>query len=233
MNRILAIVRMQLRLWVLLVIPWVIITVTLGANALILWILHTQGVETPNPQYNGVVLSLFFFVASLYGASMTQIFPFALGLGVTRRDYFLGTLVFAVGQGVATAAIWTAMAAIERATDGFGVRLQSFTNIDQITGNHWLGFAGITVVVVACAAVGALIGVVFLRWKATGMFGAVLVTAVAASIAAVLITWQRGWPAVGRFFTETPVGWLLVAVPLVLMAAFFAGGYALLRRAEV
>ncbi|WP_038170812.1 hypothetical protein [Tomitella biformata] len=233
MNRILAIARMQTRQWPLALIPWGIITAVLGANIAILVIIRGQGVELPAQQFNGVVSSIFFFVAATYGVAMTQLFPFALGLGVTRREFFGGTLVAAAGHGVLTAAALTAMAAIESGTDGFGVHLRAFSAVLWVSGNYALVFLGLAAVVIVCAAIGMFAGTVYLRWKAVGIFTLSLLVAIAAAAAAVLITWQRGWPAVGRFFVDSPAAVPLIALPLALTVLAFAGGYGLLRRAEV
>lgn len=233
MNRILAVAKMQTRQWPLAVIPWVIIAVVLGANLAILAIIKAQGVELPPEQFNGVVLNVFFFIAATYGVAMTQVFPFALSLGVTRREFFGGTLVAATGQGMLTAAALTAMSAIEHATNGFGLHLKAFSVVTYMTENYVLVFLGLTAVVIACAAVGALVGTVYLHWKALGVFGIALVVATAAAIAAVVITWRRAWPAVGGFFVDTPAVVPIIVLPLVLTMLLFAGGYGLLRRAEV
>lgn len=232
-NRILSIARMQSRQWSLALIPWGIIAVVLGANVAILAIIRSQGVELPAEQYNGVVSSIFVFIAATYGVAVTQVFPFALSLGVTRREFFGGTLVAAAGHSVLTAAALTAMCAIEHATNGFGVHLRAFSTVEWVTGNYALIFLGLAVVLIACAGIGMLVGSIYLRWKIVGVFTLGLLLAIAGAAAAVLITWQRGWPVVGRFFTDTPVGLLIIAAPLALTVALFAGGYGLLRRAEV
>lgn len=233
MNRILAVAKMQTRQWPLAIIPWGIITVVLGANVAILAIIRSQGVELPSEQFNGVVSSIFFFIATMYGVAMTQLFPFALSLGVTRREYFGGTLVAAAGHGVITAAVLTVMSAIESATNGFVVHLKAFSVVNYLTENYALTFLGLTALVIAFAAIGALIGTVYLHWKAPGVFGIALVAAVALAGSAVVITWRQAWPAVGRFFTDTPAMVPIVVLPLVLAVLAFAGGSALLRRAEV
>lgn len=233
MNRVLAIAKMQARQWPLALIPWGIIAVVLGANVAISAIVRAQGVELPAEQFNGVVSSIFFFVAAMYGVAMTQLFPFALGLGATRKDFFGGTLLAATAHGLLTAVFLTAMAAIERATNGFGVNLRAFSIVQGVTDNYVLTFLGTTAIVIACAAIGAFAGTVFLHWKAMGLFSLGLLVALVLAVAAVLITWQSGWPAVGRFFTDTAVAVPILVLPLAATVVLFAGGYGLLRRAEV
>ncbi|MDP1051165.1 hypothetical protein, partial [Klebsiella quasipneumoniae] len=45
--------------------------------------------------FTGSVFSVFGFVLAFYLQSMTQTFPFALGLSVTRREFFTATTVMA------------------------------------------------------------------------------------------------------------------------------------------
>jgi hypothetical protein len=49
--------------------------------------------------------------------------------------------------------------------------------------------------------------------------------------AAVIITWQQAWGAVGRFFADTSALMLLAGYPLVLSVLLAAAGYLALRRA--
>ena len=233
MNRTLAIARMQARQWPLAVIPWGVVAVVLAANVAILAIIRSQGVELPPEQFNGVVSTIFFFAAATYGVAVTQLFPFALSLGATRREFFGGTLVTAAGHGVLTAGALTAMSAIESGTDGFGVHLRAFSSVESLTRNYGLIFLGLAVFVITCAAVGMFVGTVYLRWRALGIFALGLVLALALAVAAVLITWQQVWPSVGRFFVEAPAALPIIIFPLALTALLFSGGYVLLRRAEI
>src|SRR5699024_5374574 len=151
----------------------------------------------------------------------------------TRRDFYAGTVVTAVLIGAVNAALLLILAQIERATDGLGVQLQVASIVLHVTENRVLLFFGITLVTAAFAAIGMLAGVIYLRWRANGVFSAALAIAIAAAAAALLITWQRGWPAVGRFFTDTPLAALLLGVPAVAAAVIFGGGYRMMRTAEV
>ena len=53
--------------------------------------------------------------------AMSATFRFALGMSVTRRDYYLGTALYFTMLSVVYAAGLTALGGIERLTDGWGL----------------------------------------------------------------------------------------------------------------
>lgn len=232
-SRARAVNRMNLRQWMLTVMPWGIILVVTGAHAAVLAIVRAQGVAIPEDSTNGVVSTVLFFAVAMFASMTTQHFPFALGLGTTRRDFYAGTVATAVLIGAVNAALLLILAQIERATDGLGVQLQVASIVLHVTENRVLLFFGITLVTAAFAAIGMLAGVIYLRWRANGVFAAALAIAIVAAAVALLITWQRGWPAVGRFFTDTPLTALLLGIPAVAAAVIFGGGYRMMRTVEV
>lgn len=232
-SRARAVNRMNLRQWMLVVMPWGIIIVVTGAHAAVLAIVRAQGVQIPEDSMNGVVSTVLFFAVSMFASMTTQHFPFALGLGTTRRDFYAGTVVTAVLIGAVNAALLLICAQIERATDGLGVHLEAASILLHVTDNRVLLFFGVTLVTVAFAAVGMLAGVIYLRWRANGVFSAALVITIVAAAAALLITWQRGWPAVGRFFTDSPLAALVLGIPAAAAIVLFGAGYRMMRTVEV
>ncbi len=224
--------RVNLRQWMLFALPWAIIITVVAAHSAILGIVHAQGVELPDESFNGVVSTVFFFAVAMYASITTQHFPFALGLGVTRRDFYAGTAITALASGVVNGVLMLILAEIERATDGFGVHMESASVIFRFSDNRVLLFASMVLATMAFAALGMVAGVIYLKWRANGVFTAALVIAVVCAVAALLITWQQGWPAVGRFFTDSPVAALLLGIPAVAGALLFGAGYRMMRTVE-
>src|SRR5699024_3945421 len=144
-----------------------------------------------------------------------------------------GTALTALATGVVNGVLVLVFAQIERATDGLGVHLEVISVVFRLTENRVLLFFGVVLVTMAFAALGMFAGVVYLKWRANGIFTGALVIAIAAAVAALLITWQQGWPAVGRFFTDTPVAALVLGIPAVLGALLFGAGYRMMRTVEV
>ncbi|QDQ98661.1 hypothetical protein [Tomitella fengzijianii] len=231
-SRALAVTRMNSRQWMLFAMPWAIVLVVTWAHAAILAIVRSQGVEIPDEGFNGVGSTLFFFSVAMFASITTQHFPFAMGLGVTRRDFYLGTALTSLCTGVVNGVLVLIFAQIERATDGYTVHLEVLSVVYRITDSPALVFFSMVLVTMAFAALGVFAGVVYLKWRANGMFTAALILALVAAVAALLITWQRGWPAVGRFFVDTPVAVLLLAVPAVLGVLLFGAGYRMMRNVE-
>ncbi|GAA4823142.1 hypothetical protein GCM10023353_34760 [Tomitella cavernea] len=232
LTRALAVTRMNSRQWMLFVMPWAIVLVVLWAHAAILAIIRSQGVEIPDEGFNGVGSTLFFFSLAMFASITTQHFPFAMGLGVTRRDFYLGTALTSLCTGVVNGVLVLIFAQIERATDGYSVHLEVLSVVYRVTDSAALVFFSMVLLTMAFAALGVFAGVIYLKWRANGMFTAALILAFAAAVAALLITWQRGWPAVGRFFVDTPIAVLLLAVPAVLGAVLFGVGYRMMRTVE-
>ncbi len=59
--------------------------------------------------------------------AVTQLMPFAMGISLSRRSYFLGTCLVGVGMALGFGAILAVLDAVESATGGSGVGLQSWT----------------------------------------------------------------------------------------------------------
>lgn len=230
--RALAVNRMNFRQWMLIVWPWAIVAAVLAAHGAILAIVQAQGTELPDVSGNGVVTTIFIFAVPMYAAIATKHFPFALGLGVTRRDFYAGTALTALINGAVNAAIVLIVAEVERATDGWGVHLEGFSVVYRVTDSRATVFFAVLLTTLACAAIGTFGGVIFLHWKVTGIFATMAALAVVIAVAAVVITWQRGWPAVGRFFADSPFAALVLGIPGVVAVVLAAAGYRLMRTVE-
>lgn len=162
--------------------------------------------------------------------AMNATFKFALGLSVTRRDYFWGTALFFGLLSAGFAAWITVMAAIERATDGWGLNAVFFAPVPLTTQPLWMVGYTWLLFLLLMFGIGIASASIFVRWKTTGiltMFG-VLALALIGSLW--LITWADGWGAVGRFLTETSL-LSMVSGTLVATTVFTAAGFLLLRRA--
>ncbi|TPW70651.1 ABC transporter permease [Schumannella sp. 10F1B-5-1] len=180
-------------------------------------------------QYSGTSFYIFVYMMVVAVQAMNATFAYALGLGVTRRDYYLGSAVTWVLFSVAWSILFLVLGAIEQATRGWGMNVRMFTAIYY--GEEPVGRA----VIVFCAFLffffaGTAAAAVFVRWKALG------VTVMLVGLAFVLVglgfivTLTANWPAVGAWFVASgPLGVALWS--LVLTALLAVAGWALLRRA--
>lgn len=237
LRRVLNVTRLHLtNRFPMLVLPWLILGIIFIANVAIWMLIRTAaGVDAMNDasdgmQFSGASSFIFVYMMVVAVQAVNSTFPFALGYGVTRRDFYLGSSLMFVLLGIYYAAGLTLLNVVERATDGWGLGGRMFDVVYFSTENVATQFLQFLLVFLFFFFVGAATGSVYVRWKSLGMivFFALLGFAVIGVVAVVTLT--ESWPAVGRWFVDNgPLGvaaWLLVPTALSALAGFF-----LLRRA--
>ncbi|EOM76019.1 ABC transporter permease [Rhodococcus rhodnii] len=183
--------------------------------------------------FTGGVSAVFFSVLGFYIVSITQTFPFAVGLGVTRRDFFASILLVGAGQVLVLSALLFGLALVERATDGFGLNMLAFDIGSVFTSSEWVQFACIASLFVFGNGIGLLLGAIQFRYRMTGIYVVGTAVLVALGALAVLVTWAGWWGDIGSWFVSVPVAVPMVVMPLAVGLAAIAGAWALLRRATV
>ncbi len=230
MNRVLAVVRIQLVNWGLtLGVPVGILALVLGLNWA-LWASIGDAVP-PDGRITGGVLSIYITVGVGYLQTMTQTFPFALGLSVTRRAFYTATALLAAVEALALGALLLLLGLLERATGGWGLGLKFFAIDFLVVGDPLLQWLVYAVPFAALAALGIFAGVVFKRWGQVGVYAMTLAPVVVLAGVAVLITWRGWWPAVGSWFATQPPPALFAGYPLVLALLLGGAGWLAIRRA--
>jgi hypothetical protein len=229
MNRILSAARLQLaHPLVVLGVPWLIVASSFAIN-LAIWGLADIG-RQPDATYTGGLASLYITVVVVFSQTMTQMFPFAMGLSLSRRTYYLGTATAALVQSVAFGAALTVLDAVEDATDGWGVGLQFWAGGGLDVGNPLLQLVVFTVPMLAACFLGMGIGVVFKRWGAPGLYVLTIGTLLLGGALAVLVTWRAGWSELWSWLTDRSVESLMIGLPAVLVLAVAGLTYLGLRR---
>ena len=79
---------------VILAVPWLVVLSSFAINEVI-WGVGGLGGQ---PGGTGGVLALYVTVAIVFLQSVTQLFPFAMTLGVSRRTFYSGTALMAAGS---------------------------------------------------------------------------------------------------------------------------------------
>ena len=181
--------------------------------------------------FTGAVFSMYGFAVGFYLQAVTQTFPFAMGVSVTRREFFTASAFVGVIQSAALATLAYVLSIIEAATGGFGVKLRMFGIVRYATDNPALQWLGIFATLLMVAAIGLFIGVAYQRYGVNGFLTICVAAIVVFGGGAMVVTWQQWWPPVGRFFVDTPTVILLGVLPLVLAALFATAGWVGLRRA--
>ena len=229
MGQLVRVARIQLvNAFSVLVLPLVIVASILVGNLLISMINNTEGGEG---FVTGGVLSLYVIMLAVHLQTMTQMFPFALGLSVTRKAFFGATTLVVLGQAAGYGLLLTVGRFVEEATDGWGVQL-TFLALPFLThDNVLLQFLVYTVPLVTLSFLGVWFGIVFKRWGQYGAWTLGISLGVLLFGVGWIITWQDWWDAVGRFFASQPVIVLQAGYPTVLALLFAGAAYLTTRRA--
>ena len=175
------------------------------------------------------IYAVFFIVGA---STVARSLPFGLALGLSRRSYYLGTVLLALTLTAVDGLLLAGLQEIERATGGWGLGM-FFFRVQYILDGPWFltwltSFVALTLVFVY----GMWWGLVYLRWRRMGI--RVFVVAQILALLAVGLTADRfaAWPNIGRFFTDlTATG--LTGVLAAAAAALLVGGYVTIRRAAV
>jgi len=238
-SRITRIVKLNLtNPWTTIILPWVII-LAIFALSWGIWLIVFTNIDpadrynaSEGMQWSGASSWIFVYMMVIAVQTMNLTFPLALGYGVTRRDFYLGSSLTFVLLSVMYAVGLTILAGIEQATSGWGVDGRMFTAI-YFGGTEldwWQRLPIFFFILLFFFFVGAAVATVYVRWKATGLvfffiiLGFVLVGLIA------LLTYTGAWGQVGEFIATTKAlgitAWLLVPTALAGIAGFFV-----LRRA--
>lgn len=191
-----------------LVVPWLITLAIFGLN-LAIWLMVANaagGVENLEPDafaYNGGISWIVVFMMVVAVQAMNLTFKFALGFSVTRRDYYLGSVLYFVLLALLYSSGITVIAAVERATDGWGLGAAFFAPwglADQPLTTVWFLYL---MALLLFFFLGAAVATVWVRWGPYGLYTFFIGLAVLIVGAAWLITTTDSWPTVGEFLTET------------------------------
>ncbi|MET8847450.1 hypothetical protein [Amycolatopsis sp. NPDC004625] len=191
----------------------------------------SNGETATGPHAVYLLPALWGMAATGHLQTMTQVFPFALGLGVTRRRFAAATALVVTAQALLLGLVLVAFGALERATGGWGREARLFgpgAVREDGPVTQWLAHAG---PIVAVSAVCVLAGVVFQRWRQTGVYLAVLGSAAILGGFGALVKARNWWPSIGAFLGGQPSLTLFAAGPLAIALAVGGVAWLVLRRA--
>jgi hypothetical protein len=221
--------------WPTLITPWLIFAAVFGLNYAIWRIIIASAGGRENLDldafvYNGGVTWILIFMMVVAVQAMNLTFQFALGFSVTRRDYYLGTVAYFVALSVFYTAGITAMAALERATDGWGVGGYFFAPFGLYDLPLWQVSVVFLAMFLLFFFLGSAVATVWVRWRATGLYIFFLTLAALLVAAVWIVASADAWGSVWGFFSGNSalenVSWTLV-----LTAASALSAYVMLRRA--
>lgn len=229
MSRTLNVVRMQLMnretfVWV----PLIVLGGSLAISMAIWGILYANGIR--ENMYGGGAQAPLWYFGVVGVQALTMTFPFSQAMSVTRREFYLGTLLSAALTSGILAVLFVIGGAVEVATGGWGIGGYFFA-LD------WLWNAGPLMAGVFFFVL-AMFAFVIGFWAATiyKRFGTKWLTIVMLGIAALLlaVVWlvsiTQSWGPLFEFIVNSGVGGLTAGLALltVVMALI---SYPTLRRA--
>ena len=228
MNRIATVMKIQAKdkmLWI--AVPWLFILLPsfLINVAIGLITRPEEGMVT------GGLLSIFICMMVVGIISLAQSFPFALGFGIRRTDYFLGTSAMITLVSAATGAVLMLLSFVE-GESGWGIGLHyfnlPFVSDGSVPEQWWVYFA----CMMHMFYLGFVISGVYRRFGRTGMLVLFAAVFVVISFLALLCTYYGWWKPV--FF------WLAGHTAAELATWLFAGSvvyalisYGMLRKTAV
>ncbi|WP_341717106.1 ABC transporter permease [Micromonospora sp. FIMYZ51] len=229
MNRALTVARLQFVAWPLVVgWPWGILALSFFIN-LALFTAMREPIEA-EPTTGGL-LSIYIVMLVACITTITQDFPFAIGLGVSRRSFYLGNVLQFGAQAISYAAVLYLLAVTEEATGGWGIGLRFFGLPFLLVEHPVLRFLGFAIPFLLLGFLGMAIALVFKRWGVNGMLTLGTLSLVVFGGAAVLASWRGWWPAIGEWFADQSGAALLVGYPALLAIPLAIVSWLIIRRA--
>ncbi|WP_062517816.1 hypothetical protein [Demequina gelatinilytica] len=217
--------------WPTAILPWLVL---LGVHGITwsIWALiaHYAGdsLEPDAFRYAGGVSWLVVYMMVIAIQAMNAGFRFALGYSTTRRDYYAGTVAFFAAMAVVYALGLGVLAMVERATDGWGLDGSFYAPAylyDEpfaVIAFHYLALY------LLFTAMGALIGALFVRWRAAGLY----LYFAGLALAVVAFVWWAldAGDSLVAFFRDNPIE-VVMAWTLPLSVALAVLGWLVIRRA--
>jgi hypothetical protein len=188
----------------------------------------------PGHNATGYLISFFLFFAVQGWQAIGQSLPFGLTLGASRRSFYSGTALAGMALALVSGLVLTALQAIERATDGWGLSMRFFRVTYLMNGPWYATWLTSAVGLFALFVYGMWYGIVHLRWGMLGTFAFIAAQAlvvVAVSLVVSFAHWHVFASPAGSSDGLTALG--LTGVVAALAVLLLAGGRATIRRATV
>lgn len=225
-SRVLNVVRLQfVNRQTFLVVPLIVFTGSLVISMLIMTLIPGDA-----PKYGGGSQAPLWVLMVVGIQSLTLSFPFSQALSLTRREFYLGTVVAASLTAAMLATAFVVIGLLEQLTTGFGVN-GFFSYLPYVwEAGPLAAWAVYFIVAMFFFVIGFWSATIFKRW------GTMAVTAVLIALGLVLvgilylITRLTAWPQVWEWLVTTgALGLALWAVPFIALMA--VGSFLTLRRA--
>lgn len=227
-NRTLGVVRLQFTntqtfVWVPVLVLGGVWLITL----VIYWIISSS--EADGPMYSGGSQAPLWYFAVVGAQAMNLTFYFSQAMSLTRREFYLGSLIAAAFSAVGISAVFVALGVIEQATDGYGMG-GYFAYLPWVW-EHGPFAAGLiySVLTMLWFVLGFWFAIVKQRFGSLILTVALIVIGIVLLAGAAWVSISRGWGEVWMWLAQAEaLGLALWALGLTVV--FGAGSYLTLRR---
>jgi hypothetical protein len=231
MNQVLRVARIQLvNARAVIGLPVGILLLVLAANIVIFLAMGTPALNGEGV-ITGGLLSIYITMVLAHLQTMTQMFPFAVGMSITRRAFLLATALIVTAQALGYSVLLWLLKLVEEATGGWGLDLAFFELPFLDHDNPLAQILVFAAPFLFCSFVGLWFGTVYQRWGQYGAWSLTIGLALLVVAVVAVVSWQRWWPAVLDFLDAQPMTVLFGVYPLLLGILFAAGTYITARRA--
>jgi hypothetical protein len=211
MTRVLQAARLHLiHPLVILGIPWLVVSISFAINVAV-WHLTPAGEDDGG--FTGGVLALYITVLVVYVQAVTQLLPFAMGISLSRRTFYLGTALVVVVQSLFYGIALAVLSGIENATDGWGAGMNYWAPGPFEVDDFFLQVFASGAPMLAFAFIGVGTGIVHKRWGQAGTWGLIIASMVFFGGLAILITWLGGWGSLATWFSDQSIATLTIGLP--------------------
>ncbi|NLE11338.1 MAG: ABC transporter permease [Actinobacteria bacterium] len=213
----------------LVFVPWAVLVVGFAVNVMV--VATTFGGQS-TIRYMGTLAALYLTFSVAGVTSITRALPLGLSLGLSRRSFYLGTVLTAVSLAVVYGLFLAFLQAIERWTNGWGLSIGVFRAPFILDGPWYLTWVMSFVLLTLLFVWGVWFGLVYRRWNLIGLWAFMAAQVIVGVVAALVVTWMGAWHHVGHFFVTLSAPGIAGVVALFAML-FLAGGFATIRRVAV
>ncbi|MEK3889311.1 hypothetical protein [Bacillus sp. FSL K6-3431] len=182
--------------------------------------------------YTGGVSSIFIYIFVAGIITVSQTFPFALGMSVRRKDFFIGTSLMGVLASIGIGVLIYVFALIENNTSGWGTGLHFF-HFPYVNDGNALQQIIIYIILLAFLFFsGFTISSFVRRFGGKGMLILSISTLLLGGVILLLFTHYQVWYDIFQWFTiHTAVQLALWLLPFIVF--FLVASFLLIRRATV
>lgn len=182
-------------------------------------------------RWNGAIFALLGPLMGFGIAAMTQYFPLATGLGLTRREFARGTALVFLGLAAIFTVVVTIGKVIEEATTGWGLHIRFFDVFYTGVGPAWQTLIQTFLVISAFMFVGAAATTMVNRWGQFSLWillALFMVAGLCVVMGAILNDEFAAW-----LFSLLSMGWVPWMGVVLAIGIIGAAGWAILvRRAQ-